>query len=132
MNAPTFRIPIRAAAAFADLGNYVNTVANGDPVIVEKSGSPSYETTHAADPNAPAAPGDVRLRHGDLSGEIVARFRPDRQHSMNEVQKCTGDPTVEANWTHAGMFGGGKATLGSLTPGALVWVRIRTCGLKGV
>jgi hypothetical protein len=74
----------------------------------------------------------LRLRHGDLSGEIVARYRPDRQHSMNEVQKCTGDPAVEANWTHAGMFGGGKATIGSLTSGALVWIRVRTCGLKGL
>ena len=51
---------------------------------------------------------------------------------MNEVQKCTGDPTVEANWQHAGMFGGGKATIASLTPGALVWIRVRTCGLQGL
>ena len=39
---------------------------------------------------------------------------------------------MEANWQHGGMFGGGKATLGSLTPGALVWIRLRTCGLKGL
>ena len=118
--------------ALGDIGNYVNTVADGSPVIVEKSGFPSYETARPADPGAPAAPGDLRLRHGDLSGEIVARYRPARQRSVNEVQKCTGDPTVEANWQHAGMFGGGKATIGSLTPGALVWIRVRTCGLKGV
>jgi hypothetical protein len=30
------------------------------------------------------------------------------------------------------MFGGGKATIGSLTPGALIWIRVRTCGLQGV
>ena len=108
--------------ALGHLGNYVNTVANGDPVIVEKSGFPSYETGQPADTSAPAAPSDVRLRHGDLSEEIVIRYRPARPKSMNEVQKCLGDPTVEANWIHAGMFGGGKATLGSLTPGALVWI----------
>jgi hypothetical protein len=51
---------------------------------------------------------------------------------MNEVHKNTGDPAVEANWQQAGIFGSGKATIGSLTPGALVWFRIRTCGLKGV
>ena len=76
--------------------------------------------------------GQPRLRAGDLSGEIVARYRLARENSMNEVQKCTGDPAVEANWQHAGMFRGGKATIGSLTPGALVWIRVRTCGLKGV
>jgi hypothetical protein len=118
--------------ALGDLGGYVNTVANGDASKVEKSGFPSYETGQPADPNPPAAPADVRVRHGDLSGEIVIRYRPARQHSMNEVQKCTGDPAVEANWQHAGMFGGGKATIGSLTPGALLWIRVRTCGLKGV
>jgi hypothetical protein len=35
--------------ALGDLGNYVNTVANGSAVIVEKSGFPSYETAHAPD-----------------------------------------------------------------------------------
>ena len=45
---------------------------------------------------------------------------------------ATGDPALEANWEHAGMFGGGKATIGSLTPGTLVRIRVRTCGLKGV
>ncbi|MEQ1862579.1 MAG: hypothetical protein ABMA13_21880 [Chthoniobacteraceae bacterium] len=118
--------------ALGELGNYVNGVAKGDPMIVEKSGFPFYETAHAPDPGAPAAPQNVRLRHGDLSGEIVARYRPDRDKSMNEVQKCLGDPNVEANWVHAGMFGGGKATLGGIAPGALVWIRVRTCGNKGV
>lgn len=118
--------------ALGDLGNYVNTVANGSATIVEKSGFPSYDTARPADLTPPAAPADVRLRHGDLSGEVVARYRPERERRMNEVQKCIGDPAVEANWQHAGMFGGGKATIGSLTPGALVWFRIRTCGLKGV
>jgi hypothetical protein len=118
--------------ALGHLGNYVNTVANGDPVIVEKSGFPSYQTGQPADPTPPAAPSDLRLRAGDLSGEIVARYRPAREKSFNEVQKCTGDPAVEANWEHAAMVGGGKATIGSLTPGALIWIRVRTCGLKGV
>lgn len=70
----------------------------------------------------------MRVRHGYLSGEIVIRYRPDRERSMNEVQKCTGDPAVKVNWQHGGMFGGGKATLGSLTPGALIWIRVRTAG----
>ena len=118
--------------ALGELGGYVNGKAKGDPVIVEKSGFPSYETTNAPIPGAPAAPANVRLRHGDVSGEIVARYRPDRERSMNEVQKCFGDPTVEANWQHAGMFSGGKATISGIAAGALVWIRIRTCGTGGV
>lgn len=119
--------------ALAELGTYVNSVAKGDPVIVEKSGFPSYETTHAAaDTAPPAAPTNVVLRQGDLSGSFVARYHPDRAKSMNEVQTCTGDPNVEANWHHAGMFSGGKATVSGIAPATTVWARIRTAGLRGV
>lgn len=114
------------------LGNYVNGIAQGDAMTVEKSGVPSYQTGQTAPGGAPAAPTNLRLRHGDVSGEIVARYRPDRSPSMNEVQKCTGDPAVEANWAHAGTFSGGKATISGIAPGQLVWIRVRTCGTGGV
>ncbi|MDQ6654476.1 MAG: hypothetical protein M3Y80_01495, partial [Verrucomicrobiota bacterium] len=79
-----------------------------------------------------AAPTSVVLRQGDLSGSFVARYRPDRQKSMNEVQTNTGDPNAETAWQHAGLFSGGKATISGIVPGTTVWVRIRTAGLKGV
>ena len=119
--------------AMADLGGYVNAVAKGDATLVAASGFPSFDTAHTApDTTPPAAPGNVVLLPGDLSGSFVARYHPDRQRSMNEVQTCTGDPTVAANWQHAGMFSGGKATVSGIVPGTTVWVRVRTAGLKGV
>jgi hypothetical protein len=45
---------------------------------------------------------------------------------MNEIEICTADPNVEANWHDADTFSGGKATITGLTPGPTVWVRIRT------
>ena len=42
--------------ALNDLGNQVNIVAGGDPVIPEKGGFPSYETARVADPSPPCAP----------------------------------------------------------------------------
>ena len=72
------------------------------------------------------------LRHGDLSGTIVARYHPGRPKSINQVQINSADPNVEAGWVDAGMFSGGKANIGSLTPGWTLWVRVRTVGLKGV
>ena len=115
-----------------ELGNYVNNIAKGDPAIVVQSGFPSYQTGQVGTPGAPAAPTNLRLRHGDVSGEIVARYRPSRVPSMNEVQKCFGDPLVEANWVHAGTFSSGKAIISGVTPGAIVWIRVRTFGTKGL
>jgi hypothetical protein len=119
--------------ALFKLGNYVNTTADGDPSIVVKSGFPSYETTpRTADTTPPAAPQNLAVRQGDLSGTLVARYQPDRPRSINDVQTNTGDPNKESDWKPAGMFSGGKANLAGFTPGTVVWVRVRTVGLKGV
>jgi hypothetical protein len=118
--------------ALGMLGNYVNIKANGDPSIVVKSGFPSYETTRVPDTNPPAAPENLSVRQGDLSGSIVARYRPDRQRSVNDIQTNTGDPNNASDWKPAGLFTGGKAVLGGFVPGTTVWVRVRTVGLKGV
>lgn len=118
--------------SLALLGNYVNIVAKGDPVIVEQSGFPSYDTSRTPDTSPPAAPTDLRLSQGKLSGSFVARYKPERKPSTNEVQTCTGDPNIAADWHTKGMFGGGRAELDGFTPGSVVWVRVRTVGLKGV
>src|SRR4051812_22451631 len=91
-------------SALADLGNFVNTVASGDAMLVEKSGFPNYETGRTPDFNPPAAPENLRLRQGDLSGTLVARYRPARARSINEVQTNLGDPNTAADWKPAGMF----------------------------
>jgi hypothetical protein len=70
-------------ADLAELGHYVNGLAKGDPVIVDASGFPSYGTVRTPDYSAPAAPTNVRLRQGDVSRQIIMRFQPDRQKSMN-------------------------------------------------
>ena len=114
------------------LGNYVNGIAKGDSATVDKSGFPSYDTARPANLAPPAAPQNLRLAQGDLSGSIVARYKPDRQGSTNEVQTNTGDPNTEASWATKGMYQGGRAEMDGFTPGTLIWVRVRTVGLKGV
>ncbi len=118
--------------ALSDLGGYVNTKAQGDAAIVESSGFPSYDTARAQSDAPPAAPENLVLRQGDLSGQMISRCKPDRPRSVNEVQTCIGDPNDESNWKMAGIFSGGKATLSGLTPGTVYWVRVRTAGIKGV
>ncbi len=121
-----------------DLGIYVNLIAKGDPVIVQKSGFPSYSfgsgggggsPSPGPGPNPiPAAPQDVRLRAGDLSGSFIFRCKPDRQHSFNVLQTNTGNPNDEAAWKTVLQFTGGKATVTGQTVGSIVWVRAATVG----
>lgn len=112
--------------ALGDLGNYVNSKAKGNGDIVLLSGFPSYGGDAATPGSTPGAPTDLRLRHGDDSGIVVARYRVSRAHSSNEVQVTTGDPNNEAGWVAKGSFSGGKAILEGLTVGSTIWVRVRT------
>ena len=122
-------------AALHDLGVYVNFIAKGNAVTVEKSGFPSYHFGGSATPGLspiPGAPQNVRLRAGDLSGSFVARCKPERTPSFNVAQICTGDPNVEANWHTVMQFSSGKVTISGLAPGTIAWVRIATVGVGGV
>lgn len=112
-------------------GGYVNITGNGDPTSIIASGYPYYSTARQADPNPPGAPADLRLRHGEMSGVIVGRCKPQRSPSMNELWTCIGDPNTEANWQRAGNFGGGRFERGGFTPGTTVWFRVRTLSATG-
>ena len=118
--------------ALRRLGTHVNIHAEGRPAYVEKSGFPTFSTRRPPDFSPPPAPQNLRLSHGPLSGTVRARFTPRRPRDMHEVQSTTGSPEEESGWLTAGYFRGAKALLKDLPPGALVWVRVRTVGLKGV
>ena len=49
-----------------------------------------------------------------------------------DVQTCTADPNVDANWAHAMTFTGGSGILTGLTHGVIVRVRVRSIGPGGV
>ena len=110
----------------------MNTVAKGDEAILILSNFPYYNTTRTPDYSAPGEPTNVVMRQGDVSGSFTVRYRPSRRPSANEVQTCTGDPGVEANWKTVGFFTSGKATVPNIPPGTSIWVRLRTIGLLNV
>lgn len=119
-------------AALGQLGNYVNLIAQGDPILVQQSGFPSYGTARSPDTSPPAAPDNVRLSHGVRRGEIIARYNTARPASTNEVQLTTGNPNLDESWQTVAVVAGQKAFLSGLTPGTNIWVRLRTAGLRGV
>ena len=118
--------------ALHDLGVYVNFVAKGDAMIVEKSGFPSYGSAQPGPAGPPAQPRDLRLRNGDVSQSIIGRCKPDRPNSMNIVQTNPGDPNNEAGWKYVMTFPGGKFTITGLPVGSTQWARVATVGPGGV
>ena len=67
-----------------------------------------------------------------LVGENTPHGNAPGTTPTNPCAACTGDPNVETNWQHAGMFSGGRAVISGIVPGKAVWFRVRTAGLKGV
>ncbi len=81
-------------AALGPLGNYVNSVAKGAPMTVELSGFPSYETARPADPTPPAAPSDLRLRQGEVSGSLWPATSPSASRAR---MKCRSIPATRTS-----------------------------------
>ena len=113
------------------LANYINAVAEGGLEIVTLGGLPFYDTRRNPLPSPPAAPTNLRMRHGNGQGSIVARFTPSISNGSNEVEVNTGDPNQPAQWESRGTYNSGVATLTGFAQGIVVWVRVRTVGRGG-
>lgn len=114
--------------ALAKVGGYVNLTADGDGPTVQLSGFPSYGGEQPPPAPLPAAPTEVRIKHGTVGGTIVVQFKPDRKRAISEIQLNTGDPNNEGGWVHAVSTTGEKAGITGLTVGSTQWVRVRTYG----
>ncbi len=89
--------------ALAQLGSFVNLKALGDQVTIDLSGFPSYTTDRVQSHSGVTfIPQNVRWEDGTVSGQEILRWKGDGSRSMYEVQTCTGDPGVEANWSYRG------------------------------
>jgi hypothetical protein len=129
-------LKINARAKLEDdlnqLGTYVNLIAKGNKAIIDLSGFDSYDTTHAQSTGGvDFIPQNVRWENGTVSGTSILRWKGDGKGSVYEVQTCTGDPNVEANWKYRGSFSGGRAELDGCIPGAVIWGRVRKIGTGG-
>ena len=130
----TIKNNARAAleAALYKLGTYVNLVADGDKATIDLSGFDSYDTARTQSGGGVTfVPQNARWEDGTVSGAAVFRWKGDGKGSVYEVQTCTGDPNVEANWTYRGSFSGGRAELDGFTPGNIIWGRVRKIGTGG-
>jgi hypothetical protein len=68
---------------------------------------------------------NLSLTTGDKPGEVDGHWNAVHGRNTYEHQRCTTDPTVEANWQHVGTSGASKTTFTGQTSGSKVWIRVR-------
>jgi hypothetical protein len=121
----------RAAEATAlslarQLGNYVESQANGDLEVLLSSG---FEAIKAPSPSVvPTTPGKPTLNYTGVTGELLFRFTGDynvRNFSIQYGESATGP------WTDYGLSSSTRVTLAGLTPGKTYWARACANGAAG-
>lgn len=111
-----------------DIGGHVQSASHGDPVVIESASLDVASSTH----NPVGKLGQVQnlsLTTGDNPGEVDAHWDTCARNTF-EQQLCTGDPTVEANWKHAGTSGASKTTFSGQASGSRLWSRVRANASK--
>ncbi|MDQ6624178.1 MAG: fibronectin type III domain-containing protein [Verrucomicrobiota bacterium] len=121
----------RAAEATAlslarQLGNYVESQANGDLEVLLSSG---FEAVRAPSPSViPATPDNQNLSYTGISGQLLFRFTGDynvRNFSVQHAENADGP------WTDHGLSTSTRVLLEDLTPGKTYWARASANGAAG-
>jgi hypothetical protein len=112
---------------------YLELVANGSVPILESTGYDlRHDSTPPITPHDLPAPDGFKVVRGTLSGTLVWSCDAEQGAGSYVAQICTGDPTVEANWSDAGVFKNATHnTIPGLTPGQLTSVRLCGIGANG-
>jgi hypothetical protein len=121
------------AKELSRLARYVELQADDDALKLSSSGfALRIVRTRSTVFDELPAPAKLSLAHGALSGQLNVRASPLEGAGSYQVQLCTTDPTVEANWTEAGVYKNcTRIQLNSLTPGKTYSVRMRGIGNAG-
>lgn len=116
-----------------NVANFVEMVAFGDVAILKESGFDiRKQGGKAATKAVPPAP-KFSIRYGGTSGVMIGRATPFAGKASYEMQECTGDPTVEANWFPSAVYPSpSKMKIVNRQPGKTYSFRVRAIGLGGV
>ena len=109
------------------LAHYLEMVCNGDAVVLASSGFHLRQDPVRSGMSSARlpAPTGLRLATGANRGEVDLRGARLLGAQFHDVQICTGDPTVEANWAHKDTFTSLQHVTLTDLPAGPVWVRVR-------
>ena len=112
-------------AGLTTQGAYVESRAAGNPAIIALSGM-GVKAASAAIGAMPKV-SNLKTTTSDHAGEVDWMCGPVSGAKAYIVQKCAGDPSVEANWSYASTETKSSGTLTGLASGN-VWVRVAAKG----
>lgn len=111
-------------ALLQQLGMYVMYVANGDAAILTSSG---YSLTKMPEPSYISNPGNVTLKNGVTSGELVDSVGTVAAARLYFHEICDTAPSEATVWTR-NQSSKSRFVFTGLTPGKQYWVRVAAVG----
>ena len=111
-------------ALLQQLGMYVMYVANGDAAILTSSG---YMLTKMPEPSYISNPGNVTLKNGVTSGELVDLVKNVDAARVYFHEISDTAPTEATVWTR-NQSSKARFVFTALTPGKQYWVRVAAVG----
>jgi hypothetical protein len=112
---------------------YLEVVADGSVSMLQTTG---YDLRHdivkGTTPDPLPAPANFRFMRGELSGTMVNKAESLAGAGSYQLQICTGDPSIEANWKDHGTFKNcSNIITDGYTPGVIYFSRLRGIGSNG-
>jgi hypothetical protein len=101
--------------------SYVEIKANGNATIIALAGMGVRKD--ATPVGSMPKVQNVKTTTSDFAGKLDWMCSPVAGVKAYIIQKCTGDPAVEANWSHADISSKSSGTLSGLTAGK-IWIRV--------
>ncbi|HTA65531.1 MAG TPA: fibronectin type III domain-containing protein [Xanthomonadaceae bacterium] len=116
-------------AALRELSMYVAQHCKGDLVTLLSSGYPAQRQRGAIAQIAPPTPGNLRVRPGPSSGQLVGRCERTPGAALFQWRYATAAaPTA---FTVTDTSSKARVTLEGLVPGTQYLVQVRACGNRG-
>ncbi|HEY1770294.1 MAG TPA: fibronectin type III domain-containing protein [Chthoniobacterales bacterium] len=122
---------------FAGLAGLLSDIAMNAPQVLTVTdtdlaqiGIPVVKA-HTRETQTPPSPQALRLRHGQMSGDVLGVCDPAGPNIRNYVMQWTLDPNA-GPWTDAGMFPNSRAfKLSGMPRGKDIWVRVAAVNTVG-
>jgi len=116
----------------SNVANFVEMVSFGDVKMLLSSGyeirKPAGKPSGNSTPSAP----NLSVKHGEVSGTLVAKANKTQGAASYELQVCTGDPTAEGNWGALAVYASSSRMLvEGREPGKVYSFRLRGIGRNG-